>query len=103
MGAHIAVCRTRALHDSNSWPLSLEFSLAAILPSDPCDLRGGGAADGIAVNHCTHDRGCPGHSDGNGRVHASDSWFLHSSAWLDFSWIGRSLAFGGIRRRPFQI
>src|SRR5437867_11556455 len=103
MGTHIARCRACALHDSNGWPLSLELSLAAILSSNPGDLRGGGAAHGIAVNDCSYDRAYPGRSDGNRSVYLPDGWFLHSSAWLDFSWIGRRLVFVGIARTPFQI
>ena len=33
MGARIALNRASALHDSNRWPVSLEFSLAALFPS----------------------------------------------------------------------
>ena len=81
----------------------MEFSLAAILSSNSGDLRGGGAAHGIAVNDCSYDRAYPGRSDGNRCVYLPDVWFLRFSAWLDFSWIGRRLVFVGIARTPFQI
>ncbi len=55
MGDRIALDRAPALHDSNCWPFSLEFSLAAIFPSRPRDLRGGSTAAQAGV-------GDPGYS-----------------------------------------
>jgi hypothetical protein len=103
MGAHIAFTRAPALRDPNGRPLSMEFSVAAILSSHLRDLRGGGAAHGVAVNDCSYHRASAGRSNGDRSVYLPDGWFLHSSAWLDFSWIGRRLVFVGIGRTPFQI
>src|SRR5947199_10613129 len=103
MAAHIAFTRASALHDPNGRALSMEFSLAAILSSHPGDLRGGGAAHHIAVNDCSYHCARPGRSNGDRSVNLPDVWFVHSSAWLDFSWIGRRLVFVGIARTSFQI
>src|SRR5260370_27632499 len=84
MGAHIAICRTRALHDSNSWPLSLEFSLAAILPSDPCDLRGGGASwHRLPTDECGQDAGATSRLDGA----CSRAFDSHCNVYLAFNWL----------------
>ena len=49
MGARIAVARAFALHDSDRWPVPLEFSLVAIFPSRTGDLRGGSLASKAGV------------------------------------------------------
>src|SRR6476659_8014562 len=103
MGAHIARCRARALHDSNGWPLSLELSMVAILSSDPCGLRGGSAADGIAANDRSYDGVYPDRFDGNRSVYLPDGWSLRCCRWLDFSWIERRLVVVGIAWTRFHI
>src|SRR2546423_9450772 len=103
MGAHIARSRARALHDSNSCPVSLELSLAALLSSDPGGLRGGSAPDGIAAKGCSYDGVYLDRFDRNRSVYLPDGWSLRCSPWLDFSWIGCWLVFMGIATTWFHI
>src|SRR5262249_50688231 len=103
MGARIAFTRAVAVHDSHCRPVSLEFSLAAILPSHPGDLRRGSAAPGLAVNGCRYYCACRRRSDGNRSVYLPDGWFLHSSAYMDLSWAGCGLGLLGISVTQFSI
>src|SRR5215831_4123313 len=103
MGAHIAFTRAPALHDSNGWALPLEFSMAAILSSGSRNLCSRSAAHVVGITDPGYSGGCAHHFDERRSVYLPDDWFLHSSAWLDFWWIGRGLVFVGIARTPFQI
>jgi hypothetical protein len=80
MGARIAFARASALHDSNRWLVSLEFSLAAIISSDPRDLRCGDIAHGGAVKDCSYHCACPSRFDRDPSVNLPNGWFLRFAA-----------------------
>ena len=83
----------RALHDSNGWPVSLEFSLAALFPSGPRDLRGGGLASKAGVNDPGYSGAWTRRFDRRLSVDLPHSWFVRFSAHLDCYWTGCGLGF----------
>src|ERR1700757_3886946 len=83
MGARIAVARAPALRDSNRRLVSLEFSMAAIFPPGPRDLRGGAATDSIAIDHRSCHCAWPGHCDGYRSLNLSHRRHLCFSANMD--------------------
>src|SRR5215216_2469491 len=103
MGARLAVSRTPALHDSDRRPVPLEFSLVAILASDPRDLRGRGVAVQARVCDSTCSGACAPCVDERYRVHFPRTWFVRFPAHLDSSWIGLSLDLFGVPVTPLQF
>src|ERR1700757_1003823 len=96
MGADTALDRALGLHDSNHRSLPLEFSMAAIFPSHPRNLRSRGAAFKAGVTD-------PGYScagarlfDQRRRVGPPYGWIIRFSAHLDPYWIGCGLVLFGI-------
>ena len=96
MGARIALDRALALHDSNGWPVSLEFSLAAIFPSRTGDLRGGSLASKAGVTDPGYSGAWTCRLDRRRSVDLPYNWFVRFSAHLDFYWIGCGLGLFGI-------
>src|SRR5215472_19026269 len=96
MGTRIAAARAFALHDSNCRFVSLEFSLAAIVPSRFRNLR----CRGIAVQAGVADSGYGGvwtrRFDERRRVNLPHDWFVRFPVHLDFSWINFGLGLFGI-------
>src|SRR5215472_13665014 len=87
MGTRIAAARAFALHDSNCRFVSLEFSLATIVPSHFRNLRCGGIAAQAGASNS-------GFSDAETlrfvercRVDLPLDQFLRFPVQLDFSWI----------------
>ena len=103
MGARIALDRACALHDSNGWPVSLEFSLAAIFPSRPRDLRGGGPASKAGVADPGYSGAWTCRLDRRRSVDLPHSWFVRFSAHLDFYWTGCGLGLFGISPTQFRF
>ena len=91
MGARIAFDRAFGLHDSNGWPFSLEFSMAAIFPSRSCNLCGGGVAAQTGVNNPGYSGACTRRFYRRCRIDLPHEWFVRFSAHLDFFWIGFGL------------
>ena len=96
MGTRIALNRARVLHDSNGWTVSLEFSMAAIFPSRPRNLRGGGAPAQAGVRDSRYSGAWTRRFDELCRVDLSQDWFVRFSTHLDVSWIGFGLGLFGI-------
>ena len=96
MGARVAVDRAFAVHDSNRRSFSLEFSMAAIFPSRPRNLRGGGAPAQAGVRDSRYSGAWTRRFDELCRVDLSQDWFVRFSTYLDFSWIGFGLGLFGI-------
>src|SRR6266513_3711656 len=83
MGACTAVARAFALHDSNRRPVPLEFSMAAIFSSRSRNLRGGGATEGIAIDHRSPVCAWPDRCDRNRSRNVSHTRHLCVSANVD--------------------
>ena len=96
MGARVAVDRAFAVHDSNRQSFSLEFSMAAIFPSRPRNLRGGGAPAQAGVRDSRYSGAWTRRFDELCRVDLSQDWFVRFSTHLDFSWIGFDLGLFGV-------
>ena len=103
MGARIALARAVALHDSNRRPVPLEFSMAAIFPSRPRDLRGGGPAFKAGVTDPGYSGAWARRFGKRRRVDLPYNWFGRFSAHLDFYWIGCGLGLFGISATQFRI
>ena len=103
MGARIALNRAPPLHDSNGWPVSLEFSLAALFPSRTGDLRGGSLASKTGVTDPGYSGGWTGRLDRRRGVDLPYSGFERFSAHLDFYWIGCDLGLFGIFPTQFRF
>ena len=103
MGAHIALNRAFALHHSNHRSVPLEFSMAAIFPSYPRNLRGGGAAENVAIkdrsSHCAR----LGHYCRDRRFDVPHWGHLRVSAYMDLYRLGCSLVVLRIVVRQFRI
>jgi hypothetical protein len=54
MGVDLAFARTLALHASNGWSFPMELSLVAVLPFNPCDLRGRRTERETKFTDCFH-------------------------------------------------
>src|SRR5262245_15468240 len=83
MGSDLALDCALALHDSNSRPVPLEFSMAPIFPSRPRNLCGGGAADSIAIIDRSCHCACLGCSHRHRSFNLPHSWRLRFSAHMD--------------------
>ena len=103
MGTGIALDRAFALHDSNRRPVPLEFSLAAIFPSGPGDLRGGGLAFKAGVTDPGYSGAWARRFGKRRRVDLPHNWFGRFSAHLDFYWIGCGLGLFGIFPTQFRF
>ncbi len=86
MGARIAVARALALHDSDRWPVSLEFSLAAIFPSRTGDLRGGSLASKAGVTDPGYSGAWTCRLDRRRSVDLPHDRVVRFAAHLDFYW-----------------
>ena len=103
MGARTAVARAFALHDSDRRPVSLEFSMAAIFPSRPRDLRGGSPASKAGVTDPGYSGAWTCRFDKRRRVDLPHDWFVRFSAHLDFYWTGCGLVLFGVPAAQFRI
>src|SRR4030095_2041642 len=103
MGARIALNRAFALYDSNYRSVPLEFSMAAIFPSYSRNLRGGGAAEKVAIknrsSHCVR----LGHCCRDRRFNVPHGKHLRVSAYMDLYRLGCSLVVLRIFVRQFRI
>ena len=96
MGTRIAHNRAPPLHDSNGWPVSLEFSLAALFPSRTGDLRGGSPAFKAGVTDPGYSGAWARRFGERRRVDLPYNWFVRFSAHLDCYWTGCGLGLFGI-------
>src|SRR5205823_9145958 len=103
MGARIALSRTPALHDSNGWPVSLEFSLAALFPSRTRDLRGGSLAFKAGVTDPGYSGAWTCRLDRCRSVDLPHSWRARFSAHLDLYRAGCGLVLFRICVTQFRI
>ena len=103
MGARIALNRAPALHDSNGWPVSLEFSLAALFPSRTGDLRGGSLASKAGVADPGYSGAWTSRLDRRRSVDLPHSWRVRFSAHLDCYWTGCGLGLFGIFPTQFRF
>src|SRR4029077_16461393 len=103
MGARIALNRASALHDSNRWPVSLEFSLAALFPSRTGDLRGGSLASKTGVTNPSYSGAWTCRLDRRRSIDLPYSWRVRFSDHLDCCWTGCGLGLFGIFPTQFQF
>src|SRR5438552_1192400 len=103
MGARIALNRAPALHDSNGWPVSLEFSLAAFFPSGTGDLRGGSLASKAGVSDPGDSGAWTCRLDRRRSVDLPHSWRVRFSPHLDCYWTGCVLGLFGIFPTQFRF
>ena len=103
MGARIALNRASTLHDSNGWPVSLEFSLAALFPSRTGDLRGGSLASKAGVTDPGYSGAWTCRLDRRRSVDLPHSWRVRFSAHLDCYWTGCGLGLFGIFPTQFRF
>ena len=96
MGTGTAVDRAFAVHDSDRRSLPLEFSMAAIFPSRPRNLRGGSAPAQTGVRDSRHSGAWTRRFGGRCRADLSQEWFVRFSAHLDFYRIDCGLGLFGI-------
>src|SRR5262245_65726255 len=103
MGARIALNRAFALHDSNRRPVPLEFSMAAIFPSGPGNLRGGGVTEKVAIKNRSSHCARLGHYCRDRRFDVPHWGHLRVSAYMDLYRLGCSLVVLRIFVRQFRI
>ena len=103
MGARIAHNRAPPLHDSNGWPVSLEFSLAALFPSRTGDLRGGSLASKAGVADPGYSGAWARRFGKRRRVDLPYNRFGRFSSHLDFYWVGCDLGLFGIFPTQFRF
>jgi len=103
MGTRIALASAVALHDSNRRPVPLEFSMAAIFPSRPRNLCGGGPAFKAGVTDPGYSGACARRLGKRRRVDLPYNRFGRFSAHLDFYWIGCDLGLFGIFPTQFRF
>ena len=103
MGTRIALAGAVALHDSNRRPVPLEFSMAAIFPSRPRNLCGGGPAFKAGITDPGYSGACARRFGKRRRVDLPHNRFGRFSAHLDFYWIGCDLGLFGIFPTQFQF
>ena len=103
MGARIALNRAFALHDSNRRSVPLEFSMAAVFPSGPRNLRGGGAAENVAIKNRSSHCARLGHYCRDRRFDVPHWGHLRVSAYMDLYRLGCSLVVLRIFVRQFRI
>src|SRR6516165_4866641 len=96
MGTCAALAGARAFYGANSWPLSLEFSLAPIFSSRTRHLRGRGAQAQAGVSDPGYSGAWTCRVDGRRRVDLPHHWFVRFPSHLDFSWIGFGLGLSGV-------
>ena len=96
MGIGTAVDRAFTVYDSDRRLVSLEFSMAAVLPSRPGNLRGGSAPAQTGVRDSRHSGAWTRRFGGRCRADLSQEWFVRFSAHLDFSRIDCGLGLFGI-------
>ena len=89
MGARIAVARAFTLHDSDRRHVSLEFSLAALSPSRPGDLRGGSLASKAGVTDRGYSCAWTCRLDRRRSIDLPYSWRVRFSGYLDYCWTSR--------------
>src|SRR5580765_4719796 len=95
MGARIALNSAPPLHDSNGWPVSLEFSLAALFPSRTGDLCGGSIASKTGITNSGYSGARTCRLDRRRSVDLPHSWRVRFSAHLDYCWTGCGLGLFG--------
>ena len=103
MGARIALNRAPPLHDSNGWPVSLEFSLAALFPSRTGDLRGGSLAFKAGVTDPGYSGAWTCHLDRRRSVDLPHERVLRSAAQLDSDWTRFGLVVFRVSIAGFRI
>src|SRR5262245_54356796 len=103
MGTSTAPDRAFALHDSNRRPVPLEFSVAAVFPSGPRNLRGRSIATRGGVGEPGYSGAWTRHFDESCRVKLPHGWFLRFAAHLDFSRTGFGLGLFGIPPTQLRI